>query len=329
MRRKIIKQGHNTLTITLPTKWAKKHGLSSGDEIDIQENEKSLIISGSKAPTLAGKNLDLRDVSTIFLWRSIISAYRAGYDEITVRFSIPKGTHKNAYTGFGFNNLQLLFSQGVIELSPIEAIQALVNRLIGVEIIDQKENYCVIKDMSETTYKEFDNSLRRIFLLLMSMSDECYECYKTNRKEPLRSIHLIDTNIDRFEDFCLRVLNKIGYKDYNKTSIVHSIIFLLELVGDEYKKIALHCLDMKGKPRELMTKEFQIQKVQLRRFYELFYRFSKEKVGDIYNSDIEGDKFLKENFVNFSNAEKEIIHHFKKIGVYVLSLTELMIDLEG
>jgi len=329
MRRKIIKQGHNTLTITLPTKWAKKHCLSAGDEIELQESEKSLIINSKKNNSLSSTTLDLSNVSTIFLWRSIISAYRTGYDEITVRFETPKGKHKNAYTGFGFNNLQLLFSQGVVELSPIEAIQALVNRLIGVEIIDQKENHCVIKDMGETTYKEFDNSLRRIFLLLLSMSDECYECYKTDRKEPLRSVHIIDTNVDRFEDFCLRVLNKIGYKEYKKTSTMYTIIFLLELLGDEYKKIALHCLNLKGKPKSLMTKEFEIQKEQFRRFYELFYKFSKEKVDEIYIKDSEGDKFLKNNFAKFSNEEKEIIHHFKKIGVYVLSLTELAINLQG
>lgn len=314
--------------MTIPSKWAKKYCLNAGDEVDIQEQENALLINNKNKKSLSSTTLDLNNSPIIYIWRSIISAYRAGYDEITIRFSSPKGKHKNVYTGFGFDNLQLLFSQGVVDLTPIEAIQALVNRLIGVEIIDQKENYCVIKDMSETTYKEFDNALRRIFLLILTMADECYECYKTNRKEPLRSVHLIDTNVDRFEDFCLRVLSKIGYRDFKKTPIMYTLIFLLELVGDEYRKIALHCLDLKGSPKEIMIKEFEIQKNQFRRFYDLFYSFSKEKLEEIYNKDKEGDKFLKDNFSKFSNEGKEIIHHFKKIGVCVLSLTELRVDLE-
>ena len=46
MKRKIIKQGHNTLTVTLPSDWVKKLNLKSGDEIDVLENENSLILNG-------------------------------------------------------------------------------------------------------------------------------------------------------------------------------------------------------------------------------------------------------------------------------------------
>ncbi len=31
MKRKIIKQGHNTLTVTLPSEWAKQFNLKSGE----------------------------------------------------------------------------------------------------------------------------------------------------------------------------------------------------------------------------------------------------------------------------------------------------------
>ncbi|MBN1645589.1 hypothetical protein JW868_00955 [Candidatus Woesearchaeota archaeon] len=326
MKRKIIKQGHNTLTLTIPSKWAKKYSLNAGDEIELMEQENALIINTSKSKSLSSTTLDLRGSSLTYLWRSLISAYRSGYDEITVQFD--KSPKKGMYTGFGYNNLQPLFSKGIVDLSPIEAIQALVNRLIGVEIIDQKESYCVIKEMGETTYKEFDNALRRMFLLILNMADECFDGYAHENREPLKQIHLIDTNLDRFEDFCLRVLNKIGYKNCRKTPVMHNIIFLLEMVGDEYKKLALHFLEYKVKPNNYMVKEFEIQKNQLRRFYELFYIFSHKKAAEIYESDQKGDHFLNMHYARFTNHEKEIIHHFKKIGIFVLSLTELRIDLE-
>jgi bifunctional DNA-binding transcriptional regulator/antitoxin component of YhaV-PrlF toxin-antitoxin module len=39
MKRRIIKQGHNTLTITIPRKWADQYMLKAGDEIDLIEKE--------------------------------------------------------------------------------------------------------------------------------------------------------------------------------------------------------------------------------------------------------------------------------------------------
>jgi phosphate uptake regulator len=327
MKRKVIKQGHNTLTITLPCKWAKKQGINAGDEIDFEEKDNALLLSTDKQAPLLKITLDTTGVSIPVLWRHLISAYRAGYDEIIIRFDPPEEKNKEVYTGFGYQTLQWLFPKGILKLTPIEAIQALVNRLVGVEIIDQKENYCVIKEMGETMFKEFDNSLRRIFLLILSMANEIYASYTTNKKEMLKAIHLIDTNLDRFEDFCLRVLNKKSYSDYKKTTTMYNLVFILEMVGDEYKKIALHLLSMKGKPNPLLAEELEMVNEQTRRFYTFFYTFSKKTACEIYAADEEGEQFLEKNYASFSDKEKEIIHHLKKIESYILSLTELRIDL--
>ena len=37
MKRRVIKQGHNTLTITLPSEWVKKLNIQSGEELDLSE----------------------------------------------------------------------------------------------------------------------------------------------------------------------------------------------------------------------------------------------------------------------------------------------------
>jgi len=48
MKRKIIKQGHNTLTMTLPSEWVKKLNLKAGDEIDLNEKGGSLMVNGKQ-----------------------------------------------------------------------------------------------------------------------------------------------------------------------------------------------------------------------------------------------------------------------------------------
>jgi phosphate uptake regulator len=49
MRRKIIKQGNNSYTLTLPIKWVKEYNLDGADEVEIIEEEGSLkIVSEQK-----------------------------------------------------------------------------------------------------------------------------------------------------------------------------------------------------------------------------------------------------------------------------------------
>ena len=52
MKRKVIRQGHNTLTITLPAKWIQKKGIEAGEELDVIEKEDVIIISNENQASL-------------------------------------------------------------------------------------------------------------------------------------------------------------------------------------------------------------------------------------------------------------------------------------
>lgn len=332
IKRKIIKQGHNTLTITLPKQWCEKHQISPLEELDVNEQGEILNIIPPRNIKLPQVTLDVKGLTPILTWRNVVSAYRNGYDEFKIYFDNP--TDKKRYSAFSYNTMNFLYSQngkGSNEpvLSPIEVIQLAVNRCPGIEIIDQKENWCIIKEMGETTYKEFDNALRRIFLLLLSLSDDIYKEVKSGgNKDVLKSVHIIDTNIDRFTDFCLRVLNKKGYKDFRKTSTMYTILFLLELIGDEMKKIAIHVIDAK-KITPKTEGLYLIAHEKIRDFYTLFYNYSKEQCLKAYGVNYnKGHYYTKEQFNSLNDDEKEILHHLKKINVTIFSLTELRIDLE-
>lgn len=329
IKRKIIKQGHNTLTITLPREWSSKYQLKAGDEVDINEQGNILTLSSHQGISLPEITVDVRGLTPVTIWRYVSSAYRAGYNQFRILFDNIK--EKERYSAFSYNTLNFLYPMGgsnEMVLGPIEVIQAMINRCIGVEIIDQKENWCIVRELGETTYKEFDNALRRIFLLLLSLSEETLKSVKNGgEKEILKSIHIIDTNIDRFIDFCLRVLNKKGYKEFRKTTTIYSTLLLLEMIGDEYKKIAIHLMNAR-KITKNMVGLFEIQYHQLRRFYNLFYSFDKDKCIEVYVEDAKGKKFDTEIYDNLNSEEKEILHHLKKIGIYLTSLTELRIDLE-
>ena len=66
----------------------------------------------------------------------------------------------------------------------------------------------------------------------------------------------------------------------------------------------------------------------MEKFYKLFYKFDKELVMEIYHSDSEGTLQAARFYAKLNDSEKELLHHFKKIGIYILSLVELRIDME-
>ena len=169
-----------------------------------------------------------------------------------------------------------------------------------------------------------------MFLLLLSMAEEIEESVKGKElhKERLRGVHMIDTNLDRFEDFCIRVLNKHGYDDPKKRSTMHTLIFMLELVGDEYKRFSIHLLNVAHVSDAIRQYIREINK-QVRNFYELFYSFEKKKTIAIYKQDEKLEQLsIPISTSNKNPLEKELLHHLKKIGRFVISLTELRIDLE-
>ena len=69
MKRKVIKQGNNTLTITLPKKWTTRYHVKAGDELDLYEKDRGLIIGEHKGVTEQKTELDVSglDRSTILI----------------------------------------------------------------------------------------------------------------------------------------------------------------------------------------------------------------------------------------------------------------------
>ena len=323
MKRKLIKQGTGALTITLPKSWISKYELKSGDEVEVDEQEKILLLKADgKSDTLKKIEINIDNLDQALIWRFFTAAYRTSYDEITLRFSDIEKVYDVELSSFKILERK-------IKMKTMEVIQDVASRSIGMEIVNQGKNFCVIKDLGETSEKKFDDALRRIFLLLLSMTEEDLGGLKENVKSLKSSINIIDNSIDKFTDFCLRILNKRGYKDFRKISIIYTIISLLEFVGDEYKKIASHILESKTNKinSELICIHNKVNKL-LNLFYELFYKFEEKKIFEICKLNNQLVVDINKVLPKLNNDEIEIIHHIKKIRRDIVDLLQLRIDLE-
>jgi len=337
MKRKIIKQGHNTLTVTLPSKWAKHFNLKAGDEIDLSERDNGIFITTEKKNKSFMAEIDIRGLDVPSIWKYFMAVYREGYDGVVVKFD-PTISYESPYKFTTTHKIDINYNSNVKKRkhTPFEAIQEITNRFIGFEIIEHHNDYCIIKDMSEPSSKEFESSLRRVFLLIQQMGEEILETLKTGKRDFINHLHDIDINVDKFHDYCLRVLNKTGFKEQRKTHLMFAILYLLEMLADEYKSISNHILiDMKDKAlgnilpfAELTTGEFNT-------FYDLFYKFDKKKIVEISDRDREIYSYLPKLYKKNPNKrsqlrddELEIFNHFRRISKYINSLIELRIEME-
>jgi len=329
MKRRIIKQGHNTLTITLPSNWAKKFNLKAGNEIDLLEKENGLFLTVDKINSEEKRiEIDITKMDIPTIWKNFMAAYREGYDEVYVKFD-PKSQLESPYKFMTQHRLDLRYRTHSEKKSISRVLQGFVDRFIGFEIIEHGKNFILIKDMGEPTSKEFDNSLRRVFLLLKQMSEETAEAIETKNPLQLTMLHDIDINLDKFHDYCIRVLNKIGNKEQRKISLLFSTLYLIEMTGDEFKNIAFHLVHDFQKSRLKNIKGLcDFVREQINNYYDLFYKFDEEKVRKISELD-------QRTYIEFPNwyskateSEKEIFHHLRMIGRYINSLMELRIEME-
>lgn len=191
--------------VSLPSKWAKAFHVEAGDDVELVEQGKNLTITTQKGLHLAKVSVDLTKTDHL-LKRLVAAQYLKGCDEIEVRFD-------------------------TLEKSRI--IQKRVDELIGVEVIEQGKDYLLLKDFSGTQENTFDSILRRILHLLRFMSDESLRAFQ-EKETDLAYVADAEASINKFTDYCFRLLNKKQYPDHARIPCLYTTLFLLELLADEY-----------------------------------------------------------------------------------------------
>lgn len=331
MKRRVIRQGHNTLTITLPSDWVKKLNISPGDELELYENSGSLVVNGKQHNGHKQTSIDINGLSVPMVWRFFQSAYREGYDEIKLIYN-PKEDYEGAYNFYTSQFEYKRMGEKLSRTKPgLEMIEELVNRFIGMEIIDHGNNYCTIKEMGDLTSKEFDNSLRRIFLLIEELFEKIISLIENNEVGDIKickTIHTMDINIDRFIDYCCRINNKINDSSFQKNKpVLFATLFILELLGDEFKYIGTHLSKTNKKVSEVLGFAKTV-KEHFDMYHKLFYRFDNNDVAKFGENDF---KIYNDHFKWKGSEDAElrsIKRHLMQISKFIFCLVELRIEME-
>ncbi len=236
MDKKLTTQGpknRKSYTVTLPIEWIKDQKLDKTRQVDLTIVADRIIISSPKQE-LQRAIIDEKDYPDVLV-KILQVYYRKGFDELKIFIRTP---------------------QSITNIA-----QIMERHLIGFEIIEQKKEYIIIKDITKDSSDEFNTVLRRVFLLLL----EFFEATATAEMD------VLNRNITRLVNYCQRIIIKRGHVEYANTPLFFMMLDRIEKLKDElvwllgparYKKESIYI-------KELHT--------LLRTAYELFYAFNPQK----------------------------------------------------
>ncbi len=304
MKRKVIQIANSTQLISLPRKWAVQYGIKKGDELDVEEQGSKILISTeekSKHSEIEVKVDGLDKDSLIFLLRGL---FIRGYDQIKFMFDKPHVFHHRL-------NKEVTISS---------VIHKEVAICPGLDIIQERGNFFVLKNISVSSIKEFDTILKRIFLLLMDTAHDLYLGAKNKDYVLLETFQDKHDNITRLINYNLKTLNTIGYSDHKNTIALFNVLSALDIAIDNLKNAARHILKVKMKPGTKAVNILNQIQESIRLHYKLYYNFSTENAEKFVSSRQEILDSINKQIKDLSKQEIVII-------VMVEQVLEILRDL--
>jgi len=249
---KLIKQGGGGYTIYLPKKWIDKNKLGKGNELSIEESGKNLIVSPDKIDKKTETEAKLINSIESSIRTIITNAYRSGYDKIKVYFNEEKQ----------FNLLQKIVK----------------SNLIGFEIIKKEKDFCIVENITEPSFDQFDNILKKLFLNIEGL----FEITKNKllSKEESEDFNEVEERILKYDNFCRRVITKQKLIKQNSEMfwtflvlIIHGQreLYHLNKILDKKTKISKETINM-------LEGAFEVFKL----IEEAYYKKDKEILGKIH-----------------------------------------------
>jgi len=303
----MVKQGRNTLTLSLPRKWCERNKLSEGEEIDVLEKGDHLLLSKEISRGRGDVRIDVTrlDRSTIILL--ILSLYRYGYDKITI-------TSKQNTVKYYLHNRDVSISS---------VVQDAVTRLIGAEITSTSRGSYKIEVITEDSREKFDIVLRRIFLLISEMFEGFLEGIKKKDQILMEEVALQHVNIKKFINYARRLLNKFGYKDAEKTTFYFATVTFLGKIDEMIKNFTGFVLDEKHVhfSKKLFSLLEEI-KNSVKMFYESFYKYDVNQIGQMHKKRDLFKRRLYKDYNKFSKDDLFVISTMMQIFDVLLDLSE-------
>ncbi|MBI4439177.1 AbrB/MazE/SpoVT family DNA-binding domain-containing protein, partial [Candidatus Woesearchaeota archaeon] len=298
MKRKVIQLAGKTLLVSIPRKWARKLGIMKGDELELEEKDNRITITANKQTTLEKATLDAKNLDPQLLSWALGAIYKSGYDEIEVLYQSPETSR---------------------------TIHTLTKDLfIGFAVTEQSASRSVIRGIAREIETEYEASLRRAFLVTLSMGESIHEYLKQGRTTQLGELLTLEQTNNQLINFCERILVKKGYTNYSKTCFAYVIAWNLEKICDNYKYLIAELTKRNAKPSNETLNLLDEANKLLRRYYELHYSNEKNKTGllpEAMTLKKQAQEKCSRKWETATNDEKAMISHIQRHILLTADLT--------
>lgn len=292
MRRKLVKQAGQALTITLPIDWIRKNGLEPGEEIEIDTHEKDLVLSSGRKTKSGKVKIETTASPLRMRYIHINSAYARGIDEIDLQLD------QEAYPD--------------------------LNQELGYAVVKQKDSSYLIRDISGTSTENLDEIFKRVFQMILKFYDSAIEDIFGESKEDYDNVEKMDAEINKFSLFLQRSISKLSYPDPIIGKVLFAYSYSLEKIGDEIQRLWRTSLQNKIKKTPQLKKVILLSKQSLDKSFEIYYQSSDEKIKQaiVIRKKIRNIAFKLMN----DSATSKLLMHAIKIAedAYDLSHLSLM-----
>lgn len=206
MERKLVKQGRNALTVTLPAKWLQEKGLTAGDSIFVDERNTELLITTARKTAKSSVTIDLTGCDTSMIFHSIIAKYIQGHDTIIIIHDCPK------------------------------AMQDLARRFIGMVVEESTATKVVLKSIISVPEENFEAVLRRAAHIFVQQAKSIQAL--THKEAEFEQVKNNEKLLDDHLMYCLRYLNKYETRQHQYRYFL--VCATMELAADQMSRIARH-----------------------------------------------------------------------------------------
>nr|WP_319376222.1 PhoU domain-containing protein [uncultured Methanoregula sp.] len=225
--RRVQMTGGSSFVVTLPKDWAESQKIKKNDPVGLMVQPDGTLIVTKKIteePVQRTKEIDVGTVSDpAFLFRLLIGTYITG-------FSMIRLSSKQRFPPFVRT-----------------VVRDFTQMTIGQEVVEETEDVIAIKDLLNPAEMPFDNTIRRMFVIVKTMHEDAITALATQNHDLADDVIARDMDADRLNWLIARQTNMIMQNNAlsRKMGIspgmaMHYYILsrIIERVGDHAVRIA-------------------------------------------------------------------------------------------
>jgi phosphate uptake regulator len=233
--RRVQMTGGASFVVTLPKDWAESQKIKKNDPVGLTVQPDGTLLVTKKItddPVQRTKEIDCSTIADpALLFRILIGAYITGFNVIRL-------TAKQRFSPFVRT-----------------VVRDFTQMTIGQEVVEETETVISIKDLLNPAEMPFDNTIKRMFVIVKNMHEDAVVALETNNKDLAQDVIARDMDADRLNWLVARQTNMIMQNASlsRKMGITPGMAMnycmlsrIIERVGDHAARIAEHSIPLIG-----------------------------------------------------------------------------------